>query len=69
MGLAQPLGAISGADFLVGSGGEDEVAGGLEALACERRHRDCARGHLAFHVECAPSPHLAVTQLAAERVR
>src|SRR5207249_1630274 len=36
----------------------------LEALAPERRDRDRARGDLALHVERAPSPHLAVAQLA-----
>ena len=69
VGLAQPLGAEARADLLVGGRSEDEIAGGLEAFTGERGHRDCARGDLALHVERAASPDLAVSQLAAERVR
>src|SRR5204863_9203625 len=62
--LAEPREAEVVAHFLVGGGGEDQVAGRLEALAGERRDRDRARRDLALHVERAASPDLAVAELA-----
>ena len=61
--------AEPGADLFVGSRREDEVPCGLEALTRERGQRHRARGDLSLHVECAATPHLAVAQLAAERIR
>ncbi len=65
--LAEPGEAEAVADLLVGGGGEDQVAGRLEALAGERGDRDRVRGHLPLHVERAAPPDLAVAHLAGER--
>src|SRR6202043_4146249 len=64
--LAEPGEAEAVAHLLVGGGREDQIAGGLKALARERRDRDRARGDLAFHVERAATPDLVVAHLARE---
>jgi hypothetical protein len=51
-------------DLLVGCGDEDEVTGGLEAFAGERRDRHCARGYFPLHVERTATPDLAVADRA-----
>ena len=64
--LAQPLQAEAVADLLVGGRGEDQVAGGPEALAGERGDRDGVRRDLALHVQGAPAPDLVGAHLARE---
>src|SRR5262249_5880185 len=64
----EPLQPEPGADLLVGGGDEDQVARAAPALSREGRYGDRARRHLALHVESAAAPHLAVDELAPERV-
>ena len=64
---AEPREPEAVAHLLVGRRREDEVAGGLESLACERRDRDGARRDLALHVERTAAPDLVVAHLAGER--
>ena len=64
----RPGQAVVLADLLVGTRGEENVAGRLEALARERRESDRARRHLALHVERSATPHVAVEHLAAPRI-
>ena len=64
----EPLQPEAVADLLVGGRDEDQVARAPPALARERRERDRRRGDLTFHVERAAAPHLAVHELAAERL-
>ena len=66
--LAQPLGAVRAAGFLVGHAEVDQVAGGtdplLEQMREGHRHR---RGHVE-HVDRAAPPDLAFDEFAAEGV-
>ena len=51
-------------DLLIGGQGEDHVSRGLDALTPERGEGNRARSHLAFHVERAAAPDLAVDEIA-----
>ena len=64
----EPREAVVLVHLLVGGQREDEVAGGAESLAPERRERDGARRDLALHVERAAPPDLAVDEIARPRV-
>jgi len=66
--LDEPLEPEARPHFFVGCRDEDQVAFRLEPLARERRDRDRARCHLPFHVERAPTPDLAVADLARPRI-
>ena len=66
--LHEPLEAEAVTDLLVRGRDEDQVARPLPALPRERGERDCGGGDLALHVERAPPPHLAVDEVAAERL-
>jgi hypothetical protein len=60
MRLAQPLRSEARADLLVGGGGKDEVARGLEPFPRQRGDRDCTRRDLPLHVQRAAAPDLTV---------
>src|SRR5262245_10580633 len=55
-------------DLFVGSRDEEEIAGGLEPLADERRERDRIGRNLILHVECSATPDLAVDEVARPRI-
>ncbi len=56
------------AHLLVGGEREEHVAGRAYAFPRERREGDGGGRNVALHVECAPSPHLALDEVARPRI-
>ena len=66
--VGDPARAVGAAGLLVGDGEVEQVALGPEAAPHERAEHDRHRRREVEHVDRAAAPHLAVDQLAAERV-
>jgi hypothetical protein len=66
--VGHPLHPVGATGFLVGDGEVDQIALGAEPRAYEVAEGDGHRRREVEHVDRATAPHLAVDQLAAERV-